>query len=258
MAAFAAVMACLTFTCGGQAQPAAAPLLNATVVRTFPHDPMAFTQGLEFSGDTLYESTGMVGRSWLRKVDLETGRVLEQANLAPPYFGEGITIVNGRIVQLTWQHQTGFVYKLPGFAFIKQFNYPGEGWGLTNDGKQIYMSDGTSQIRVLDPDTFKELKRISVTDAGTPVSALNELEWMDGVILANVWMTDRIARIDPATGRVTGWIDLSHLPRNRESADVLNGIAYDARDRRLIVTGKQWDHMYQIEVTTPGQSAPAK
>lgn len=224
------------------------PRYTARVVKTFPHDAGAFTQGLEFRNGALYESTGMVGTSGIRKVALDTGKVLQQLRVGAPFFGEGITIINGQLIQLTWQHQTGFVYKFPELQFVKQFTYPGEGWGLTNDGKQIYMSDGSAQIRVWDPSTLKEVRRITVMDGTRPVAALNELEWVRGEIWANVWTTDEIVRISPATGKVLGWIDLSALPRNRATADVLNGIAYDAATRRVIVTGKYWDKLYQIEL----------
>jgi glutamine cyclotransferase len=238
-----------------------APRYTARIVKTFPHDPGAFTQGLEFRNGALYESTGMVGTSGIRKVVLETGKVLQQLRVGAPFFGEGITIINGQLIQLTWQHQTGFVYKLPELQFVKQFTYPGEGWGLTNDGKQIYMSDGTAQIRVWDPATLKEVRRITVIDGTRQVAALNELEWVRGEIWANVWMTDEIVRIAPATGKVLGWVDLSALPRNRGVADVLNGIAYDAATRRLVVTGKYWEKLYQIElvpVKAPARSVPAR
>jgi len=224
------------------------PRYTARIVKTFPHDTGAFTQGLEFHAGGLYESTGMVGTSGIRKVVLETGKVLKQLRVGPPFFGEGITIIDGQLIQLTWQHQTGFVYKFPELTFVKQFSYPGEGWGLTNDGKQIYMSDGSAQIRVWDPKTLKEIRRITVQDGTRPVGALNELEWIRGEIWANVWQTDQIVRISPATGKVLGWIDLSALPRDRNVADVLNGIAYDAATKRLIVTGKLWASIYQIEV----------
>ncbi len=230
------------------ADSSTAPRYSARIVKTFPHDTGAFTQGLEFNNGALYESTGMVGYSGIRKVNLETGKVLQQLRVNPPFFGEGITIINGQLIQLTWQHQTGFVYKFPELQFIKQFSYSGEGWGLTNDGKQIYMSDGSAQIRVLDPATLKEVRRITVLDGARQVTALNELEWVNGEIYANVWTTDQIVRISPTTGKVLGWIDLADLPRNRGTADVLNGIAYDASTRRLIVTGKLWDHIYQIEL----------
>lgn len=238
-----------------------APRYTARIVKTFPHDPGAFTQGLEFRNGALYESTGMVGTSGIRKVALETGKILQQLRVGAPFFGEGITIINGQLIQLTWQHQTGFVYKFPELQFVRQFTYPGEGWGLTNDGKKIYMSDGTAQIRVWDPATLRETGRITVMDGTRQVAALNELEWVRGEIWANVWMTDEIVRIAPATGKVLGWVDLSALPRNRGVADVLNGIAYDAATRRLVVTGKYWDKMYQIElvpVTVPARSVPAR
>lgn len=233
--------------------PAATPRYTARVVKTFPHDANAFTQGLEFHGGALWESTGLVGHSGIRKVALETGKVLQQLRVNPPFFGEGITIVNGEVFQLTWQHQTGFVYRFPELQLVRQFVYNGEGWGLTNDGKQIYMSDGTAQIRVIDPATFREVRRITVQDGGRPVAALNELEWVRGEIYANVWTTDQIVRISPATGKVLGWIDLSSLPRDRQRADVLNGIAFDKATGRLIVTGKLWANLYQIELVPQKQ-----
>jgi glutaminyl-peptide cyclotransferase len=233
------------------ADTGAAPRHQARVVKTFPHDVNAFTQGLEFHNGELWESTGLVGRSGIRKINLESGKVLKELRVSAPFFGEGITIINGRLIQLTWQHQTGFVYKFPEMQLVKQFSYSGEGWGLTNDGKQIYMSDGSAQIRVLDPVTLKEVRRINVRDGGRPVSALNELEWVRGEIYANVWTTDQIVRISPQTGKVLGWLDLSHLPRDRGTADVLNGIAYDATTKRLFVTGKLWSQIYQIELPPP-------
>lgn len=243
--AFAAFCLAASLSC---ADSPATPRYTAHVVKTFPHDVNAFTQGLEFHGGALYESTGLVGQSGVRKVNLEDGKVLQQLRVGPPFFGEGITIVNGQLFQLTWQHQTAFVYQFPALKFVRQVPYSGEGWGLTNDGKQIYMSDGTAQIRVIDPATFKEIRRINVQDGGRPVPALNELEWVRGEIYANVWTTDQIVRISPATGKVLGWIDLAGLPRDRQHADVLNGIAYDAATRRLIVTGKLWTNLYQIEL----------
>lgn len=230
------------------ADTGAAPRQRARVIKTFPHDVNAFTQGLEFHNGELWESTGLVGRSGVRKINLESGKVLKELRVSAPFFGEGITIINGRLIQLTWQHQTGFVYKFPELKLEKQFSYSGEGWGLTNDGKQIYMSDGSAQIRVLDPVTLKEVRRINVRDGGRPVSALNELEWVRGEIYANVWTTDQIVRISPQTGKVLGWLDLSHLPRDQNTADVLNGIAYDATTKRLFVTGKLWSQIYQIEL----------
>ena len=221
------------------------------VVKAYPHDRGAFTQGLEYRDGFLYEGTGQVGRSSLRKVDLETGRVLQKFDLLQPFFGEGITVLNQQIVQLTYQTQTGFVYDKSSFRVLKNFSYPGEGWGLTNDGKQIYMSDGTSQIRVWDPVSLKEIRRIMVKDGAREVTQLNELEFVRGEILANIWHSDRIARISPKDGRVLGWIDLSGiLPKaERSGAEaVLNGIAYDSAGDRLFVTGKLWPKLFEIKL----------
>jgi glutaminyl-peptide cyclotransferase len=221
------------------------------VVKTFPHDRTAFTQGLEYREGFLYEGTGKVGNSSLRKVELATGRVLQQYDLPQPYFGEGITVVNQQILELTWQSQSGFIYDKSSFRLLRSFNYPGEGWGLTNDGKQIYMSDGSAQIRVWDPATLKEVRRITVRDGATPITELNELEWVKGEIYANVWQTDRIARISPADGKVLGWIDLSGILPRAERPDpdaVLNGIAYDAAGDRLFVTGKLWPKIFEIKL----------
>jgi glutamine cyclotransferase len=221
------------------------------VVKTYPHDRTAFTQGLEFHDGALYEGTGLVGRSSLRKVNLETGQVLERYDVPPPFFGEGITVLNQQIFELTWQSQTGFIYDKSTFRVKRSFNYPGEGWGLTNDGKQIYMSDGSAQIRVWDPDTLKEIRRITVKDGTREIAALNELEFVRGELLANVWQTDRIARISPADGKVLGWIDLSGIiPKTEhpEADAVLNGIAYDAAADRLFVTGKLWPKIFEIKL----------
>lgn len=221
------------------------------VVRAYPHDRSAFTQGLEFHDGVLYEGTGLNGRSSLRKVSLETGQVLQQVNLPREYFGEGITLVGKEILQLTWQTHVGFVYSLSGFERLRQFSYTGEGWGLTNDGRDIYMSDGSSEIRVWDLHTLAEKRRIKVHDGTRPVIDLNELEPVEGELYANVWQTDRIARISTRTGDVTGWIDLSGLlsPIYRPAgSDVLNGIAYDARTKRLFVTGKLWPNLFEIKL----------
>lgn len=221
------------------------------VVKVYPHDKTAFTQGFEYRDGFLYEGTGIVGRSALRKLNLETGRVLQRYDVPQPFFGEGITVLNQQIFQLTWQHQSGFVYDRASFRVLKSFTYSGEGWGMTNDGKQIYMSDGSAQLRVLDPTTLKETRRITVTDAGRPVTLLNELEFVKGEIYANVWHTDRIARIAPMDGRVLGWIDLSGLlPKSEhpEEEAVLNGIAYDNARDRLFVTGKLWPKIFEIKV----------
>jgi glutaminyl-peptide cyclotransferase len=232
-----------------------APQQTFRVVKTYPHDKTAFTQGLEYRDGFLYEGTGLVGRSSLRKVRLDTGEVVQSFAVPQPFFGEGITVLPQQILQLTWQSQTGFVYDKATFRVLKSFTYPGEGWGMTNDGKQIYMSDGTAQIRVWDSATLKETRRITVTDGGKPVTALNELEFVRGEILANVWQTDRIARISPADGKVLGWIDLSGiLPKaERVNSDaVLNGIAYDAATDRLFVTGKLWPKLFEIRLL-PGR-----
>jgi glutaminyl-peptide cyclotransferase len=221
------------------------------VVKTYPHDRSAFTQGFEYHDGFLYEGTGVVGRSSVRKVDLATGRVIKQYDLPRPYFGEGITVLNQQLLELTWQSETGFVYDTSNFTPQRNFKYSGEGWGLTNDGKQIYMSDGTAQIRVLDPTTLKEIRRITVNDGGKPVVMLNELEWVKGELYANVWQTDRIARISPADGKVLGWIDLTGiLPQSeRPNPDaVLNGIAYDSVGDRLFVTGKLWPKIFEIKL----------
>jgi glutaminyl-peptide cyclotransferase len=221
------------------------------IVKTYPHDRAAFTQGLEYRDGFLYEGTGLPGRSSLRKVDLDTGRVVQKYDLPQPFFGEGVTVVNQQIFQLTWQSQTGFVYDKSAFRVLRSFNYPGEGWGLTNDGKHMYMSDGTPNIRVWDAATLKEVRRITVKDGAAPVTALNELEWVRGEIYANVWQTDRIARISPADGKVLGWIDLTGIiaKNERPEADaVLNGIAYDAAGDRLFVTGKLWPKIFEIKV----------
>ena len=232
------------------ALPAATPVFAVRVVHEYPHDPSAFTQGLEYRDGFLYEGTGLEGHSTLRKEDLTTGKVLQEIHLASDYFGEGITLLHGRIYELTWLAQKGFVYERATFRLLHTFEYPGEGWGLTNDGRRIYMSDGTSQIRVWDPATLHEIRRIDVHDGPAPVPMLNELEYVRGEIYANVWQTDRIARISPADGRVLGWIEVRGLlsPSERLHTDVLNGIAYDAAGNRLFVTGKLWPKLFQIEL----------
>jgi glutaminyl-peptide cyclotransferase len=227
------------------------------VVRTFPHDPAAFTQGLAYRNGFLYEGTGLNGRSSLRKVHLKTGQVVQRIDLAPEFFGEGITLLKNEVVQLTWQSHTGFVYSLSDFSLLRRFSYPGEGWGLTTNGRDFFMSDGTSEIRVLDGGAFMEKRRFIVRDGDTPINQLNELEFVDGEIFANVWQTDRIARISPQTGKVLGWIELTGLlsPIYRlESGAVLNGIAYDSNRKRLFVTGKLWPSVFEIQLVR--KSAP--
>ena len=249
---FLIVLSLLTFALpiAARTKPRLAPQYTYRVVHIYPHDPQAFTQGLEYRAGFLYEGTGLRGRSTLRKVELRTGKVLREIALDAGFFGEGITVIDGRVVQLTWQAQEGFVYDLQTLRLVRTFQYPGEGWGLTNDGKRIYMSDGTAQIRCLDPLTLKELRRFTVHDGDRQITELNELEWVRGEIYANVWQTDRIARIAPSDGRVLGWIDLSGiLPKEDQgSVDVLNGIAYDSMGDRLFVTGKLWPKLFEIRV----------
>ncbi len=227
------------------------PLYTYKVVNIYPHDRNAFTQGLVFENGFLYEGTGLHGHSTLRRVELETGRILQSREIPGPFFGEGITIYGNRIIQLTWEAHVGYVYDKESFRLLREFNYSTEGWGITYDGKRLIMSDGTSTLRFLDPETFSEIGRIEVFDNDGPVSRLNELEYVQGEIYANVWQTDRIARISPETGRVTGWIDLAGLlsPEDRsEAVDVLNGIAYDVVNDRLFVTGKLWPKVFEIVV----------
>ena len=229
----------------------AAPILTFKVVNTYPHDRAAFTEGLVIDNGVLYEGTGLNGQSSLRRVDLASGKVLQNAALDQQYFGEGITVWGDQIVQLTWKSHEGFVYDKASFKPLKTFNYPSEGWGLTHDDKSLIMSDGTPTLHFLDPVTFQETRRITVTDKGQPVFNLNELEYVRGEILANVWQTDRIARISPEDGQVIGWIDLTGLlsPADRQPAvDVLNGIAYDAEHDRLYVTGKLWPKLFEIDL----------
>ena len=225
------------------------------VVKTYPHDREAFTQGLQFKDGFLYEGTGLQGRSSLRKVKLETGVVLQKLSLPGQYFGEGISIIGDRIVQLTWQSEVGFVWGLKDFKLQRQFTYKGEGWGLTTDGKNLYFSDGTDEIRVLDGNSLAELRRIKVRENGRPVRDLNELEWVEGEILANVWQTDRIVKVNPLDGRVTGSVDLSGLLSmgERVGTDVMNGIAYDAVGKRLFVTGKLWPKVFEIKLVKKGK-----
>jgi len=230
------------------------PTYGYQVVRSYPHDPGAFTQGLIIRDGVFYEGTGLNGRSGIRKVKLETGEVLQAKPLSSEYFGEGITEWNGQIVQITWRSEVGFVYDMKTFEQAKRWTYTGEGWGLTHDEARIIMSDGSSSLRFLDPATLKETNRITVRDANGPVDRLNELEYVKGEVFANVWTTDRIARISPKDGHVTGWIDLSGLltPAERAAAErgggVLNGIAYDAAGDRLFVTGKLWPRVFEIKL----------
>jgi glutamine cyclotransferase len=220
------------------------------VVKSYPHDTSAYTQGLIFRNGFLFESTGRNGQSTLRKVKLETGEVVQQHRAGTEYFAEGLAEWNGQLVQLTWQSNIAFVYDMATFSMRRTFRYAGEGWGLTRDQQGFILSDGTDQLRFLHPDTFREVRRVTVTDGGVPVRDLNELEYIRGEVYANVWHTDRIARISPESGRVLRWIDLSGLMATGYRLDpeaVLNGIAYDTATNRLFVTGKLWPRLFEIE-----------
>lgn len=233
----------------------APPVYGYQVVHSYPHDPEAFTQGLVYKNGFLYESTGLQGQSTVRKVELKTGRVLQQAGLPDALFGEGITIWEERLIGITWQSQFGYVLDVQTFKPQARFSYPGEGWGLTNNSTEVIMSDGSEELRFLDPKTLRELRRLAVSAAGKPVTQLNELEWVEGEVWANIWQTDRIARIDPKSGQVTGWIDLTGLlsaaERRQSQADVLNGIAYDPQTKRIFVTGKLWPKLFEIKLLPP-------
>lgn len=225
-------------------------LWGVDIVASYPHDPNAFTQGLLVHGGVLYEGTGQYGASTIREVDLETGRVERRAALPRRYFGEGIAILNDKLYQLTWQSGAGFVYDVASFEQVGMFGYDGEGWGLTHDGEHLIMSDGSAAIRFLDPETFEVVRTIRVRDQGRPVVRLNELEYIDGEIWANIWYDDRIVRIAPDSGDVVGWIDATAVfPSTlRRRDDVLNGIAYDADSGRIFITGKNWPRLYEIDV----------
>jgi glutamine cyclotransferase len=227
------------------------PVYTYAVVNTYPHDRSAFTEGLVYEDGVLYEGTGLYGNSSLRRVDLETGDVLQIRELSSEFFGEGITVYGDEIVQLTYKSHIGFVYDKDSFELLQEFHYSTEGWGITYDGEHLIMSDGTSTLHFLDPQTFEEVSQLDVYGNTGPVTNLNELEYVQGEIYANVWKTDRIARISPETGQVVGWIDLGGLltaEDRSQPVDVLNGIAYDADNGRLFVTGKWWPKLFQIEL----------
>jgi len=228
-----------------------APKYSYQIVNMWPHDSNAFTQGLILMDGKLLESTGQEGFSSLRRVELESGKVLQKVDVPEPYFAEGMTQLNGKVYQLTWQHKLGFIYDAQTFNRLGQFNYQGEGWGLTTDGQSLILSDGTPNIRFIDPANFQVTKTINVTDQNRPIRELNELEYVKGEIYANVWHDNRIATIDPQSGRVNSWIDLTGLMPEGELLDpeaVLNGIAYDQASDKLIVTGKLWPRVYEIKV----------
>lgn len=234
----------------GAARPST-PIYTCSIINTYPHDPQAFTQGLVVDDGILYESTGLLGRSSVRKVDLKTGAVLQIHRLPGQLFGEGITIFGERLIQLTWQSAVGLIYDKRSFRLLEEFRYHGEGWGLTHDGTRLIMSDGTATLRFLHPDTYGEVGSLTVFDGNGPVPGLNELEYVRGEVYANVWPTSRIVRIDPATGRILAWLDLETLSRRNAAFNpdaVLNGIAYDPRGDRLFVTGKLWPNLYEIKV----------
>ncbi|WCT73155.1 glutaminyl-peptide cyclotransferase [Sphingomonas naphthae] len=226
------------------------PVQVIQVVKAYPHDTRAFTEGLFFRDGMMFESTGLEGRSDIRRYRLEDGKVLARVALPPNLFGEGIVDWKDEIVSLTWRNGFGFRWNLASLKRGRKFTYPGEGWSLTRTDRELVMSDGTPVLRILDPVTFRIKRRVTVTADGVPVQNLNELEYVKGDILANIWMTDRIARIDPATGKVKAWIDLSPVVAQQQSSqdDVANGIAYDAKGDRLFVTGKLWSKLYEIRL----------
>ncbi len=258
MKALSLIAAALLAAASSLATPAHAasakqiPVYGVQVVHAYPHDINAFTEGLFYLNGYLYESTGLESHSSVRKVKLETGQVVQRATLPADMFGEGIAPWNGRLVGLTWKAEVGYVLDLESFDTKGQFGYPGEGWGLTHDDTEMVMSDGTADLRFLNPTTLVESHRIHVTAQGKPVEQLNELEWVDGEIYANIWQTDRIARIDPKTGDVVGWIDCKGLLPKKdfipEHTDVLNGIAYDVATKRLFLTGKFWPKVFEVKL----------
>jgi glutamine cyclotransferase len=247
-----ALAALLAATACAPAQAEKARQYGYTVVKTYPHDTGAFTEGLFWRDGFLYESTGLEGRSSIRKVTLETGVPEQERMIDSRYFGEGIVDWKGKLIELTWKDQVGFIYDLSSFEKTGEFSYAGEGWALTRDDSRIIMSDGTAFLRFLDPETLKETGRVQVTDDGKPVDNINELEFVKGEVFANIWQTDRIVRIDPKTGKVTGRVDLAGLLSDADltagQVDVLNGIAYDAATDRLFVTGKFWPKLFEIKL----------
>jgi len=244
---------------GAIASQAAIPTYDVDIVHIYPHDIAAFTEGLFYLNGFLYESTGLEEHSTIRKVRLETGEVLQKIDIPPQHFGEGIVNWQGHLISLTWKSHMGFVFDLSTLKLQRQWHYQGEGWALTRDDKQIIMSDGTSELRFIDPKTLKETGRLQVTLEGKPVLDVNELEWVKGEIYANVWQTNWILRIDPNSGNVVGLINLSGLLKRSDvipgQTDVLNGIAYDAKGDRLFVTGKNWPKLFEIRLRKTGKEA---
>ena len=221
------------------------------VLTTHPHDNSAFTQGLVFHDGLLYEGTGLYGRSSLRIAELSTGDIIEQVDLPDDYFGEGMTIMGDRVYQVTWKENTGFVYSMDDLTEIRSFSYSGEGWGLTHDGSHLILSNGSSTLSFLDPETFQVVRTVDVTYEDAPVPDLNELEYVDGLVYANVWQLDQIVIIDPDDGATVGWIYLAGIEDHLgsiEGIDVLNGIAYNSETGRLMVTGKLWPNIFEIEL----------
>jgi len=245
--------------CFAMAARAAVPVYDFEVVHSYPHDTSAFTEGLFYLNGFLYESTGLEQHSSIRKVNIDTGEVIQKVDIAPQYFGEGIVDWHGHLISLTWKSQIGFVFDLHTLKLQRHFKYPGEGWALTRNDKQLIMSDGTPDLRFLDPTTLTETGRIHVTVEGRPLPNLNELEWVKGEIYANVWQTQWIVRIDPGSGAVIGLINLTGLlpPSDivKGQTDVLNGIAYDAAGDRLFVTGKNWPKLFEIRLHRAGETA---
>jgi len=255
LAAILAVTAVIVFSAAALVLVSDSPVIPETlhytynVVNVYPHDETAYTQGLIFEDVIIYESTGRYGQSTLRRVELETGNVTQLYSLPDQFFGEGITIFEDKIIQLTWQSEKGFVYDKNSFDLLQEFTYPTEGWGITHDGSRLIMSDGTATLNFLDPETFQKIGQVEVYDE-EPVTMLNELEYIHGMVYANIWTEEKIAIINPQTGRVTGWIDLEGIneAENQNISNLLNGIAYDAEEDRLFVTGKMWSQIFEIEL----------
>jgi glutamine cyclotransferase len=223
-------------------------LYKFEILNTYPHDTTAFTQGLVYNNGSFFESTGGYGTSTLRKVDLETGQVTKEFKLTDQFFGEGLTQINNELLQLTWQENTGFIYEKNTFDPIGNFSYATEGWGLTYDGSNLIMSDGTSNLYFLNPTTYQEVRQINVLDGNNSITYINELEYVNGDIYANIWLTEKIAIINPQNGQIKGWINMTGLYQPQGSNDVLNGIAYDQQSNRLFVTGKNWPNIYEIKI----------